>query len=87
MFGFIFRGFLFLSIVTTYTLSVWNLICGHFVEQFNKQIRTEKAVENNNISNVETDVNIVCTKEHYFASMLEDYISHYRKNTISNVTM
>lgn len=83
MFGFLFRGFLFLSVVTTYTFSVWNLICKHFIEEFNRHIN----VHNKNSTELryvfnKTDSEENCTIANYFESILNDF---YVTNNVTNI--
>lgn len=43
MIGLMLRSLFFISIVTTYTLSVWNLIDNYFREEFKKYLNNEQS--------------------------------------------
>lgn len=71
MFALLFRGLLFISVVATYTFSVWNMISKHFIEEFNKHLTTQRDVTNT--PNIEQGGE-VCVKADVFAMVLHDYL-------------
>lgn len=56
MIGLMLRSLFFISILTTYTLSVWNIIDNYFREEFKKYLNSKEStnsqVNRNNNSNV-----------------------------------
>lgn len=80
MFGFIFRTFMFVSVVATYTMSVWNLISSHFIEEFRKYMSNQK-IEIKNVTIAQKVIfnktmylkQPACTKATYFAEILDCY--------------
>lgn len=76
MFGFLLRGFVFVSVVTTYTISMWNLISSHFIREFNSYISSQKIVVNSSLLNQDDVFNktLPCTTANYFANILGVYL-------------
>lgn len=80
MFALLFRGFVFVSVVTTYTFSVWNLITKHFIDEFSAYLNNKESVIRNTSTTPyvspkhDLDSRRVCTKQNLFAELLYDYL-------------
>lgn len=82
MFALLLRGLLFISVVTTYTFSVWNMISRHFIEEFNKHLTTQRDVINTR--NTEQGGH-VCVTPNVFAKVLYDYLHSNECKILQNV--
>lgn len=88
MFGFLFRGFVFVSVVTTYTISMWSLISSHFIKEFNSYISSQKTLLSSTCSSLpkQKELEPPCTKANYFADILSDYLYLYQCKAARNIT-
>lgn len=83
MFGLIFRGLLFLSVVMAYTLSVWNLIDNYFREELKRYLNKDS--ELNKFAKPSYRKDIRSANSNYEKCYVDNLFVKYRNNNTCSI--